>query len=78
MDFRYYNNKANQNAVVVERQTHYLEGVASNARAGSNPANRTKLKAHNLMDIPPDCELIFYFIEECMVHLLFSKKEKSI
>ena len=28
-------------AVVAERQTHHLEGVASTARVGSNPTNRT-------------------------------------
>ena len=33
-----------QDAKVVERQTHYLEGVASLGRAGSNPAFRTKSK----------------------------------
>jgi hypothetical protein len=30
-------------AVVVERQTRYLEGVVSNGRAGSNPVYRTIL-----------------------------------
>ena len=29
------------NAVVAERQTHHLEGVAGNTRVGSNPTNRT-------------------------------------
>ena len=31
----------NHNAVVAERQTHHLEGVAGNTRVGSNPTNRT-------------------------------------
>ncbi len=48
---------------MVERQTHYLEGVASAARAGSNPAIRT---------IKNNIYMLFFFMPK-----IHKNKEKT-